>query len=124
MECTPNRESLLALIQPGMKLDKAFFLKVYGYEISFPGFREMAIKALEDAGCSKAREYYDSVVGEYEKGYREQMKEVGKWYLEECNKEWEKKRKEGEEKRRQEEIELLKRKKQLLRRKRQLLTEE
>ena len=82
-----------------MKLDKAFFLKIYGYELTWPGFRETAIKALEDAGCSKAREYYDSVVGEYEKGYREQMKEVGKWYLEECNKEWEKKVKEGEEKR-------------------------
>ena len=119
-----SREELLRSIQPGMKLDRAFFLKIYGYELSWPGFRDTAIKALEDAGCSKAREYYDSVVGEYEKGYQEQMKEVGKWYLEECNKEWEKKRKEGEEKRRQEEIELLKRKKQLLRRKRQLLTEE
>ena len=116
-----NREELLRSIQPGMKLDKAFFLKVYGYEISFPGFREMAIKALEDAGCSRAKEYYDSVVGEYEKGCQEQMKEAGKWYLEKCNREWEKKVKEGEEKRRQEEIELLKRKKLLLERKRQLL---
>lgn len=94
-----NREELLRSIQPGMKLDKAFFLKVYGYEISFPGFREMAIKALEDAGCSRAKEYYDSVVGEYEKGCQEQMKEAGKWYLEKCNREWEKKVKEGEEKR-------------------------
>ena len=119
-----SREELLRSIHPGMVINRAFFLKIYGYELSWPGFRDTAIKALEDAGCSKAREYYDSVVGEYEKGYREQMKEVGKWYLEECNKEWEKKRKEGEEKRRQEEIELLKRKKQLLRRKRQLLTEE
>ena len=86
-----SREELLESIQPGMKIDKAFFLKVYGYEISFPGFRETATKALENAGCSKAREYYDSVVGEYEKGYQEKMKEVGKWYLDECNKEWEKK---------------------------------
>lgn len=84
-----------------MKLDKAFFLKIYGYEISFPGFRETAIKALEDAGCSKAREYYDSIVSKHEKGYQEQMKEVGKWYLEECNKQWEKMRKEGEEQRKQ-----------------------
>ncbi len=95
----PSKEELLQSIQPGMKLDKAFFLKVYGYEISFPGFREMAIKALEDAGCSRAKEYYDSVVGEYEKGCQEQMKEAGKWYLEKCNREWEKKVKEGEEKR-------------------------
>lgn len=96
----PNKEELLRSIQPGMKLDKAFFLKVYGYEISFPGFREMAIKALEDAGCSMAREYYDSVVGEYEKGYQEQLKEVGKWFLSESEKEWKKKVKEGEVKRR------------------------
>lgn len=95
-----SREELLQSIRSGMKLDRAFFLKIYGYELSWPGFRDTDIKALEDAGCSKAREYYDSVVGEYEKGYQEQLKEVGKWYLEECNKEWEKKRKEGEEKRR------------------------
>ncbi len=107
-----------------MKLERAFFLKVYGYEISFPGFRETAIKALEDAGCSMAWDYYIAAVAGYNYGHQQQLKEVGKLYLEECNKEWKKKVKEGEEKRRQEEIELLKRKKQLLRRKRQLLTEE
>lgn len=80
----PSKEELLRSIQPGMKLDRAFFLKVYGYEISFPGFRETAIKALEDAGCNRAREYYDSAVSEYEKGYQEQIREVGAWYLKEC----------------------------------------
>ena len=58
-----SREELLQSIRPGMKLNRAFFLKVYGYEITWPGFQDTAIKALEDAGCSKAREYYDSVVG-------------------------------------------------------------
>ncbi len=96
-----SREELLQSTQPGMKLDKAF-LKIYGYELTWPGFKETAIKALEDAGCSRAREYYDKAVSKYEEGYQEQMKEVGKWYLEECNKEWEKKVKEGEERRRQE----------------------
>lgn len=91
-----SRKELLQSIQPGMKLDRAFFLKIYGYEITWPGFKETAIKALEDAGCSRAKEYYDSVVGAYEKGYQEQIKEAGKWYLEE----WEKKVKEGEVKRR------------------------
>lgn len=95
-----SREELLQSIQLGMKLDKAFFLKIYGYELTWPGFKETAIKVLEDAGCSRAREYYDSVVGEYEKGYQEQIKEAGRWYLEECNREWEKKVKEGEVKRR------------------------
>lgn len=45
----PNKQQLLESIHPGMKLDKFFFLKVYGYEISFPGFADQAVKALEDA---------------------------------------------------------------------------
>lgn len=63
---SPSKQSLLDSIKPGMKLDKAFFLKAYGYEISFPGFADEAIKTLEDAGCSKARQYYISIVEEYE----------------------------------------------------------
>lgn len=61
-EIMASREELLRSIQPGMKLDKAFFLKVYGYELTWPGFAETAIKALEDAGCSNARNYYISAV--------------------------------------------------------------
>lgn len=68
-----SREELLQGIHSKKKLDKAFFMKVYGYEISFPGFADEAIKALNDAGCSRAQEYYDLVVGEYEKKYQEQI---------------------------------------------------
>ena len=114
-----SREELLQSIQPGVKITKAFLLKIYGYELTWPGFREAAIRELEDAGCSKAREYYDSIVSEYEKGYQEQNREAGTWYLGEC----EKKRKEDEERRiMQTEAELLKRKKQLLMQKLQILT--
>ena len=91
-----------------MIINRAFFLKVYGYEISYPGFAEIAIKILEDAGCSKAGEYYDSIVGEYEKRYREQIREAGAWYLGESEKAWEKKQKEGEEKRKEQKIRLSK----------------
>lgn len=119
-----SREELLRSIQPGMKLDRAFFLKIHGYEITWPGFRETAIKALEDAGCSMARDYYIAAVAGYNYSHRQQLKEVGEWYLKECNKEWEKKVKEGDVKRRQEEIELLKRKKLLLMQKSQLLNRE
>lgn len=45
MECTPNRESLLALIQPDMKLTKEFLKRIYAFEISYPGFSEEAIAA-------------------------------------------------------------------------------
>ena len=116
----PNKEELLQSIRPGMKLDKAFFLKIYGYEISFPGFRDKAIKALEEAGCSRAWDYYIAAVAGYNWEYRQQVQAAGAWYLGECKKGWKKRQKEGEEKRRQEEIELLKRKKQLLKQKLQI----
>lgn len=97
----PNRQQLLNSIQPGMKLDRHFFLKVYGYEISFPGFADKAVKALEDAGCSKAREYYEMVVGEYQAKQDEEMKRVAAWYREECEKEWKKNQKGSEERRKE-----------------------
>lgn len=96
-----SSKELLRSIRPGMKLDRAFFLKIYGYELTWPGFRETAINALEDVVCSRAREYYDSIIGEYEKGYQEQMEEVGKWYLEECKKKWEKRQRGSEEQRKE-----------------------
>ena len=94
-----SREELLQSIRSGMKLDKAFFMKVYGYEISFPGFSDEAIKALSDAGCSRAREYYNKAVSEYEQKHDEEMKEVAAWYRKECEKQWQKKQMGGEEKR-------------------------
>ena len=100
-----SRGELLQSICPDMLLNKAFFLKVYGYEISFPGFADEAIKALNDAGCSRAREYYNKAVSEYEKKHDEEMKEVAAWYRKECEKEWAKR---GEEKRKQEQENLQK----------------
>ncbi len=102
MECTPNRESLLALIQPGMKLTKEFLKRIYAFEISYPGFSEEAITALEGIGCVRAREHYTSWVKEYESKRDAELKEVAHWYRLECEKEWEKKVKEGEVRRRQE----------------------
>lgn len=61
----PNKEELLQSIHPDMKLNKAFFLKIYGYEITWPGFAESAIKILENAGCNNARRYYEQVLEEY-----------------------------------------------------------
>ena len=94
---------LLQSICPDMKLDKSFFLKIYGYEISFPGFADKAVKALEDAGCSKAREYYEMVVGEYQAKQDKEMNRVAAWYREECERRWQKKQeKRGELERKQE----------------------
>ena len=95
-----SREELLRSICQCTKVDNAFFLKVYGFEISYPGFADKAIKALIDAGCSRAREYYGKVVSEYERKQDEELKKVTAWYRQQCDKEW--RQKEGETKRKQE----------------------
>ena len=78
-----------------MKLTKNFFRRIYGYEISWPGFADRAIAALEAAGCSRARGYYETWVREY----AAEMKKVAAWYAEECKRQWEKRQKEGERER-------------------------
>ena len=75
-----SRRELLDSLKPGMHLNKNFFLKVYGYEITRPGFAEDVIKRLEILGCSKAREYYTCIVTEFEYKHEQEMKEVAKWY--------------------------------------------
>lgn len=107
MVCTPNRESLLALIQPDMKLTKEFLKRIYSFELDYPGFAEQAIAALKKAGCSMARQYYGNWVAEYEAAYKAENKPVAHWYRLECEKQWEKRRKEGEEQRKQKETERL-----------------
>ena len=100
-----NREELLQSIHPYMKLYKAFFLKIYADEITYPGFAETALRALEDAGCSKARSYYTSIVDAYERKRDEELKPVAKWLREKIDSDFEKlckMNKGGEEKRKQE----------------------
>lgn len=115
----PNKDELLKSIDPGMKLDKAFFLKVYGYELSYLGFSETAIKALEDAGCSKARSYYNQIVVEYESDEKRNngLKEAAEWLRKEIDRKYENmvkeyERKDGKEPRKQEKIDYKKGSKQ------------
>lgn len=96
-----SREELIQSINSLEKVDEAFFLKVYGYEISYPGFANEAIKVLNDAGCSRAREYYDKIVSGYEKKHGEEIKKAAAWYRKECEKEWQIRQEEGEEQRKQ-----------------------
>ncbi len=100
----PDKQQLLESIRfhSGKQMNKAFFLKIYGYEISFPGFAEEAIKALNDAGCSRAREYYNVAVAEYRRKQDEELKPVARELHRKWERDWEKLVKEGEEKRRQE----------------------
>ena len=93
-----SREELLQSIRPNMKLDRNFFLKVYGYEISFPGFKDIAIKALNEVGCSRAEEHYNRIVSEYEQKQNESIKNATGWYLKKCQDDYERLVKENERK--------------------------
>lgn len=77
----PTRENLLASIGPEMKLYKSFFMKVYGYCITRPGFKYEALEKLKAAGCGKAYEYYLRFVTEYKEQHRKELKEAAKWLL-------------------------------------------
>lgn len=116
-----TRQQLLDSIHPGMKLDKDFFLRVYGYEITWPGSADEAVSKLEEVGCSKAREYYNKTVSEYQRKRDEELRPIARQIRKRWEADWEKLVKGSEERRRQKEIELLKQKRQLLLRKLQIL---
>lgn len=98
---SPSKEELLASIKPDMVLTKRFIKRIYGYGVTDASFPDRAIAALEAAGCSKARQYYESWVNEYEAAHNAELKEVAHWYRLECEREWKKGQKEGEERRKQ-----------------------
>lgn len=76
-------QELLQSIRPDMRLTKNFFKHVYAWEMDYPSFADQAISALEAAGCSRAREYYDNWVREYEAERDAVLKRVSVWYGEE-----------------------------------------
>ena len=90
-----SREELLQNIGPDMRLDKDFFLRIYGYEITWPGFAEVTLQRLEIMGCSKARNYYSCIVAEYEHNWEKTIQDTARQYAEDCREQWE--RKVGEE---------------------------
>lgn len=95
-----NRNALLQEIRPDMILTKNFFLRIYGYAITEPAFANLALKRLEDAGCSHAHDYYIKFASEYERKQIPGRKEAAAWYVGELQKKWN--REEGEERRIQE----------------------
>lgn len=88
-----SRTELLQSIRPGMSLTKEFFRKIYGYELTWPGFADVAIQRLElIAGCSRAREHYTGVVAEWEYRHDAELKKAAEWYRKELEKEAENKK--------------------------------
>jgi hypothetical protein len=57
-----SRDELLRSIDPDMKPDRDFFLRIYGFEESYPGFAMDALKRLEQAGHVQARKEYQIAV--------------------------------------------------------------
>lgn len=72
----PSKEKLLQSIRPGMKLYKSFFMKVYGYSIYDPEFKQIALDRLRAAGCNKGDDYFDQIVGEYKRQQAEEWNKV------------------------------------------------
>lgn len=87
-----SREELLQGIHPDMKLTQDFFKRIYGYEITYPGFAEIALQRLEVLGCSKARAYYDCVKAEIDHEFDKGKKEAAAWYVETLHKKDQRKR--------------------------------
>ena len=65
-----------------MPLTKAFFLKIYGYELTWPGTAERCLQRLEELGSSRARKLYAAVVADYEEKQEKTTQEVAAWYVE------------------------------------------
>lgn len=83
----PDKDELLHSFSTGMKLYKSTFLKIYGYELTYPGYAEKALSWLEMLGCSKARAYYSGVVAEYEYQHEKEMRGAAAWYRAQCENE-------------------------------------
>ena len=65
-----------------MPLTKAFFLKIYGYELTWPGSAERCLQRLEELGSSRARKLYAAVVADYEEKQEKTTQAVAAWYAE------------------------------------------
>lgn len=98
-----SREEFLYRIRPSMKLTEDFFKRIYGYEITWPGFAEKALQELGlITGYRKARLQYDRVVSCLNKAHEKEVREVSAWYAKECKKQFEAlEKKRGEEQRKQ-----------------------
>ena len=71
-----------------MPLTKAFFLKIYGYELTWPGSAERCLQRLEELGSSRARKLYAAFVADYEDKQEKTTQEVAAWYAEQLERKY------------------------------------
>ena len=109
-----SRKELLDSIEPNMRLDRAFFLKVYGYELTWTGFAEIAITKLKNAGCSRAGQYYTSITAAWQQDHDQELKKVATWYRGYCEEEYEERKRKAVKECKEKEMELLEKKRALL----------
>lgn len=76
----PDRRTLLDSFKVDMKLFKSTFSKIFGYDMTTPGFADDALARLEILGCSRARNYYTCITAEWQHEHDKMMKEVAHWY--------------------------------------------
>lgn len=130
----PDKGKFFDSLVSGMKLYKSTFLKIYGYDISTPGFANEALAKLKGLGCSKAEEYYKGIVSEREEERERMMKEAAAWYRRNSTREFAKGQKGGGEPREREtksrelalkniKLQLLKRNEELIEKQLQLLNQ-
>lgn len=114
-----GRKPFLHSFSCDMKLYKSTFKKILGYDITTPGFAEDALARLESLGCSRAREYYETVKTEWQQEHDAQMKSAAHWYRGQCEDRFERRKVKLRTEREAEQRELL----ELLETKRQILKE-
>lgn len=95
----PDKGKFFDSLVSGMKLYKSTFLKIYGYDISNPGFADEALAKLKGLGCSKAEKYYNDIVSERKEERERMMKEAAAWYRKNSTREFAKGQKGGGESR-------------------------
>lgn len=84
-----GRETFKETIKPSMKLTKRTFLNILAYDISTPGYADEMLARMELLGCSRAREYYETVKAEWQQEHDVQMKRAAEQSRDQWANEWE-----------------------------------
>ena len=80
-------ETFIESFKP-VPMNKAFFLKIYGYELTWPGSAERCLQRLEELGSNRSRSYYAAIVAGYEEEQEKTTQEVAAWYADQLERQW------------------------------------
>ena len=71
-----SKDTFLESVTPDTKENEQFCLKVYGFNISYPGYAELVMQKLEGFGFFDARKQYQRHVKNYERKHNAKVKEA------------------------------------------------